>query len=245
MQKILIITGGSRGIGRGIIEKYRQENFTIFSISRSIARDLESNYIEQISYDLTHIEGLEELIAAIFNKIAPQQTSKISLINNAGTLGEISRVENIRISDLNHSIQLNTTAPLALSALFIKYSSKYTCPKTIINISSGAAITPYYGWTAYCTSKAALDMMTRTIALEQEEVKNGVKLLSVYPGVVDTDMQTKIRGTSKEDFKNVERFIELKDTGALSDPKSVGEKIYTLDADGLFNNGAIVDIRNV
>ena len=115
--------------------------------------------------------------------------------------------------------------------------------KQIINISSGAAVSPYAGWSVYCTSKAAIDMMTKTIAAEQSAVKNGVKCISIYPGVVDTNMQDQIRSTSVSDFKNVERFKELKTTNQLYSPAFVGKQIYELDHNQTLDNGAIFDIR--
>lgn len=96
----------------------------------------------------------------------------------------------------------------------------------------------------YCASKAGLDMMTKVISKEQKELKNGVKIVSVYPGIVDTDMQELARNTPKDNFKSVQRFIDFYEHGDLSTPKQVAEQIYQLDVSGELKNGKIIDVRN-
>jgi len=64
---------------------------------------------------------------------------------------------------------------------------------TIVNISSGAVYQPLEGWSAYCSSKAGLAMLTRSIALET--AGTGVRVFGFSPGTIDPDMQTKIRAS--------------------------------------------------
>jgi benzil reductase ((S)-benzoin forming) len=166
-------------------------------------------------------------------------------VNNAGRLGKIASLENLEIEDISKTMDLNITTPLVLSSIFIKLLEKKACKKQIINISSGAAKNPYQGWSVYCASKAALDMMTRTIATEQKDLENGVKCVSIYPGVVDTQMQTHIRNTDEKDFNSLQRFKDLKENNELYTPTFVAEKIYTIDTEELLESGAIVDLRTV
>ena len=86
--------------------------------------------------------------------------------------------------------------------------------------------------------------MTKVISKEQKEIKNGVKIVSIYPGIVDTDMQAAARNTPRENFKSVQRFIDFYEQGALTTPKQVAEKIYNLDVTKKLKNGRIVDVRN-
>ena len=64
---------------------------------------------------------------------------------------------------------------------------------TIVNVSSGAAIRPLEGWSAYCTGKAGLAMLTRAIMLENPS--NGIRVFGFQPGTTDTDMQVAIRAS--------------------------------------------------
>ena len=237
---ILIITGGSNGIGKAIAQKYTSENYTVFSISRS--KNTDAKY-QQISADLSNTSTSIKAIQEVFSNIKSDIITSITLVNNAGSLGEINLLGNLESEKIQQTIQLNTTTPLVLSNEFIQLTKKLNCKKQIINISSGAAVNPYAGWSVYCTSKAALDMTTRTIATEQIELKNGVKCVAVYPGVVDTNMQTTIRKTSETEFKNVQRFIELKENNELYTSEFVADKIFKIDISNALENGAIIDIR--
>lgn len=237
---ILIITGGSNGIGKAIAKKYTSENFTVFSISRS--KTTEVNY-KQIAADLSNTLEAVKAIQNAFSKIESDEITSITLLNNAGSLGEVNTVGDLDSEKIQHTIQLNTTTPLVLSNEFIKLTKKLNCKKQIINISSGAAMNPYSGWSIYCTSKAALDMTTKAIATEQSDIENGVKCMAIYPGVVDTDMQTVIRKTTESEFKNVQRFIELKENNELYAPEFVADKIFHIDISNALENGEIIDIR--
>ncbi|WP_420553403.1 (S)-benzoin forming benzil reductase [Tenacibaculum aiptasiae] len=238
---IIIITGGSKGIGKALVEKYASKNYKVYTLSRSI-NNLK-NCIE-ISVDLSNNKTTQEAFSTLLEELKNINITSITLINNAGRLGVISNLENIAVDDISKSIQLNTTTPLILSSLFIKNLENLNCKKQIINISSGAATKPYEGWSVYCTSKAAIDMMTKAIAAEQNELENGVKCVAIYPGVVDTNMQTTIRSTDKKDFKNLQRFIDLKENNELYTPEYVAESIYSIDTLNKLKNGDIVDIRN-
>lgn len=238
---ILIITGGSKGIGKAIAEKYASKNYKVYSLSRSI---IELENVTQISVDLSNLKATESSFKMLLDELKNQEISSITLINNAGRIGKIASLENLEPKDIAKTIQLNTTTPLILSGLFLKFYKDYNCKKQIINISSGAAKNPYEGWSIYCTSKAAIDMMTRTIAAEQSELKNGVKCVAIYPGVVDTNMQTQIRNTKESDFKNLQRFKNLKDNNELYTAEFVAEKIFTIDSKNQIESGEIIDIRN-
>ena len=242
LMDILIITGGSKGIGKAIAEKYTLEKHTVFSISRSASNA--SGYLE-ITADLRDTDITVKAIKTVFNQIDSEQVQSITLINNAGTLGVINSLGKLTPKDIAQTIHLNTATPLIIANEFISYTKNWNCKKQIINISSGAALNPYEGWSVYCSSKAALNMTTRTRAAEQLELKNGVSCIAIAPGVVDTNMQTDIRKTSEVDFKNVQRFIDLKENNELYSPEFVASKIYRLDFEGAFNNGDILDIRSL
>ena len=238
---IIIITGGSKGIGKALAKKYASENYTVFSLARS-SSDLKNT--QNITVDLSNLRETETIFTTLLKKIISQEIKSITLVNNAGRLGEISNLENLEADDISKSIQLNTTTPLILSNLFIKLTKTLICKKQIINISSGAAKSPYQGWVVYCTSKAAIDMMTKAIATEQFEIKNGVKCVAIYPGVVDTNMQNKIRNCMEADFKSLQRFVDLKENNELYTPNFVAETVYNIDTKNQLQSGDIVDIRN-
>jgi NAD(P)-dependent dehydrogenase (short-subunit alcohol dehydrogenase family) len=104
-----------------------------------------------------------------------------------------------------------------LSNTFIAQFQTSHSENVILNISSGAANTAIDGWSVYCSTKAALDMFSKVIA----EEKSGVKVLSIAPGKVDTEMQSKIRKSNEKDFKKLADFVEFKNKGELTSSKNV------------------------
>jgi len=241
MGKIVIITGGNKGLGLGLSQEYCEKGYRVITISRNIVDEF-CNY-EQYKCDLSKTDAIEFTFKELFSNIDKDTTKKLTLINNAGDLGIVKPLENISPSEISYTIQVNLVAPLILSSLFIKLSKDWTAKKKIINVSSGAAVSPYSSWATYCSSKAGLDMMTKVISEEQKDIENGVKVFSIYPGIVDTGMQSKIRNTSEENFKSVQKFKDLYERGELLSPKEVAEKIYDLDVSDKLKTGSIVDIR--
>jgi len=243
MDNVLIVTGGNKGLGFGLSKEYHKNGYRVISISRSNIQKLYE--LEQYNCDLSKTETIESVVTEIFSHLDRETTKKITLINNAGDLGTVNTLGNISPEEIEYTIKVNLIAPLVLSSLFIKLSKDWPCKKKIINISSGAAVNPYESWSLYCTSKAGIDMMTKVLSKEQKEIKNGVKIISIYPGIVDTDMQDKVRNTPKEKFKSVQRFIDFYEHGDLFTPKQVAKKIYKLDFEGKLKNGRILDVRNI
>ncbi|EKT4499010.1 SDR family NAD(P)-dependent oxidoreductase [Flavobacterium psychrophilum] len=244
MKKILIITGGNKGIGSGIVWAYKNNDYQIISIARTLNLSLEYKEVRQIILDLSKTEDLENTFSQILNTIDENTIKRIIFINNAGTLGKIGRLENNSSSDIQNAIQVNTITPFLLTSIFLKETQNWNCSKKIINISSGAAVKPYYGWSLYCASKAAIDMMTKAVAVEQETIKNRTKIIAIYPGVVDTDMQFQIRKSSLENFIDIQRFIDLKESNSLINIETIGQEIFKIDALENYPNGAILTVSD-
>ena len=242
MKNILIITGGSKGIGKGIIEAYQAADYQIFSIARTKGDFIINNNLTELQADLVDEKAVSDVLPKIFVQVDLKNTKRIVLINNAGSLGEVGRIENLSAESISSAVKLNTITPILLTSTFIRLTKDWSGEKKIINISSGAAQNPYYGWSVYCATKAALDMMTKVVAAEQETLKNGAKIIAIYPGVVDTDMQAQIRESNKQDFVAIDRFLELKASGSLLKPKLVGEKIFEIDHQELAN-GSILRVE--
>lgn len=239
--KYCIITGGSKGLGEGLALEYLKQSYKVFSLARTKSTNLNAD--NQIEIDLNDLSKLKEVFEDLLEKIIKDGPDELILINNAGTLGYVDRIENNSLKSIQESIQLNITVPTVLTSIFISKTKSFSISKAIINISSGAAVSPYFGWGVYCSSKAAIDMLTKVTAIEQESVENQVRVLSIYPGVVDTNMQAQIRSRNKDQFVNIEKFIELKEQNLLTTPSQAAEAIFELYQDPNFKSGSIADVR--
>ncbi|MFW5792663.1 MAG: (S)-benzoin forming benzil reductase [Bacteroidota bacterium] len=246
----IIITGGSKGIGKGIAENLLKQGNHLIIISRTESEELKSKAselkadIDFVSFDLTHTYDIEGLMGIVFEKIDKVKTEKLILVNNAGIIHPIGYLEDCDPIKIQNHISINLIAPMILSKEFIQRSKDFECDKRILNISSGAAQNPYEGWSNYCTGKAGIDMLTKCVAQEQEREKYPVKTMAISPGIIDTDMQSVIRSTTSNQFPMRDKFVEFKEKGQLIPPNKAGEKISEILMSDKFKNGEITDIRD-
>ncbi|PKM48896.1 MAG: short-chain dehydrogenase [Firmicutes bacterium HGW-Firmicutes-7] len=245
-----IITGTSRGLGEAIARKLLKEDNFLICISRTINHNLvrtskENGYkLCYIEFDLSRVDKLDEMMTQIFKNINIEDAQKICLINNAGTVAPIKTIGDSSASEIINSFNVNTIAPVLITSNFIVMLESCGCEKRIINISSGAGKNPYDGWSCYCSTKAALDMFTRCVALEQEKEEFPVKIISFAPGIIDTDMQNEIRQASIKYFSQLDKFIGLKENGSLMSVDFVADKVIDLLDDIEFIQGGVIDIRD-
>ena len=237
-----IITGASKGIGAGIAKELLAQGNTVMGISRSENKNLPN--LIQHSVDLANLETLETTFSEILKTVDFEKATGIFLINNAGLLAPMKPIQKASGNEITKHINVNVIAPMIMSSVFIRELSALNIRKRILNISSGAGKNPYFGWSAYCTSKAGIDMFSRTVSVEQKEVKNPVEVISFAPGVVDTEMQSEIRATDEEDFINLPRFKEMHEAGVLQDAATVGKFIADYLQSDRFEDGGVVDIRD-
>lgn len=213
------ITGASHGIGKALAEALLKDpENKVVGISRT-NKIKHKNYLH-ISIDLSKVSNVKRFR---FEKIP--QAKKIVLVNNAGTLADVKPFGKFNDNVAINGWILNVIAPGILMNQFMKTYKKTKAEKTIVNISSGAAKSAVDGWGVYCSSKAAMDMMTMVAAKEQEQMKGEFNILAIAPGIVDTQMQDKIREQSKKDFPEVERFIKYKENKELANPAITAEKL--------------------
>src|SRR5947208_10040598 len=99
-------------------------------------------------------------------------------------------------SDIADSYEVNLAAPAAIANVFCRVFADGTDDRRIINVSSGAAQTVLPGSAMYCAAKAGLEMLTRALAAEQGA--NGVRVITLRPGILDTDMQAFMRSQAED-----------------------------------------------
>lgn len=231
-----IITGASRGIGKALAEALLQEEQNIvIGVSRqhSISH---ARYRHQ-PLDFSDIAGVEHNLHKVFAPLEDAQ--KLVLVNNAGVIGELGYIGQSQNEHFEFVFDVNVVVPAMLMNMFLQsYQHRQNCEKMIVNISSGAGRYPVDGWAAYCASKAALDMLSQTAQVEQDKQQTGVRVFSVAPGKVDTDMQEEIREAAPEQFSNVQQFRNFKAQGELASPEEVAQKLLQL----MQNPGLVKDV---
>lgn len=217
--KLAIVTGGSKGLGKSLIETYQKAGFEVREISRS---GVSTNTIKA---DFANPTASAKVIDAALSELADNSYSEIILINNVGTLDPIGPISEFDVESWVSNLNINLTSSLVTSGLFVKRFQKHSCRKIIANISSGAAVKGKHGWSLYCAAKAGLEQFSKTLAIEQNSQENPFRVVIIDPGIIDTGMQAGIRETDEALFPELGRFQEFKNNGSLRTPQSVAKKI--------------------
>jgi benzil reductase ((S)-benzoin forming) len=216
------ISGSSSGLGNALTSELLKADWGVVGLGRS-------NSVNHPNYEHHQVNLSNPKAANSFLFPWNTELSKIILVNNAGSLGELNYLGNYADAALEETLMLNLVAPVLLINRFLNQTTHYKGEVLIINISSGAAITPYDGWSAYCSSKAGLDMLSKTLALEQTNLNHSkTHIYSIDPGVMDTGMQKKIRHSDVSHFSQKGKFVQLYEEGKLPNPLDVAMKLMKL-----------------
>lgn len=217
------ITGTSRGIGESLAKNLLERKDTfVFGISRS-------NTLGQDNFHFIPLDLSENEAVSRFEFPGCDGATKIVLVNNAGAVGEVGYAGQSDDSVYSYVLQLNLTSPCVLTNRFLAAFERKNIPLVILNISSGAAKNPIDGWSAYCASKAGLDMFSRVVAEELSiSGKKHIRIFAVAPGVVDTAMQDQIRASDEKNFSRLKQFLEYKSARQLADPGLIAQKLLSI-----------------
>ena len=227
MQKNILITGCSSGLGLALTNYYLEKGFKVFGISRTKPNIENLNFIH-INFDLSQVDKIKEKLTNILKDINEFET----VFLNAGMLGKIKVLKDLSIEELNEVYTLNVYANKELLDILMNIKVK-----NIIIISSGASKNGYKGWGSYSLSKAGVNMLAN---LYSNEMLN-TKILAVAPGVIKTPMTDYIR------FElDVNIFPSVK---KLNDEVVQTPEETTIKLDNLINkidefeSGSYVDVR--
>jgi len=233
--RVAVVTGASRGLGAGLAVHFAASGMhlglcarhrpVLAARTRPTAQD---GHIEPseppviAAVDVTDRAALDAFAAAVVARYG-----RIDLwVNNAGLLGPVGPLAEADPDLIRRAVDVNVTGVLNGTAVFAAHVRSRPGPGALVNISSGAATKPYEGWAAYCASKAAVDQLTRVVALE--EARHGLVAYSVAPGLVDTDMQAAVRASDESAFPDVARFRRAAEEHRFNSPAWVAEHILAL-----------------
>lgn len=184
--KVIILTGASRGIGRATAINLSEDNPKLVLVSR------ERNDLEEVLPFLKCDEGNVLLVEADVSKeedcrkIVDEATGKFGnidvLINNAAQFGR-ANVTELKMEDFDRIIGTNLRGVIFLTQLVLPYMIKQD-GGTIVNVSSTAGKRGYEGGTAYSASKHALNAFSE--CLNKEVRPNNIRVLTISPSSVDT-----------------------------------------------------------
>ncbi|GAV29667.1 hypothetical protein PMKS-003169 [Pichia membranifaciens] len=243
--KVIIVTGASRGMGKSMAEILLRssDSCKIVLVARSGDRlqefvdsltEKEKARVHFVAGDLTDAKTLDQLVdesVAKFGKIN-------SVIFNAGILEPIAHIEKIDISQMKKLFDVNFFSLVELTQRLLpvlrETAKQDGVPATCVYVSSSASEVRYDGWLAYGSSKAAVNHL----AMDLDAEESLVRAISIDPGVVDTGMQVNIRENLGKGMKADahKKFIEFHEKGQLLKPEVPGGVCALLALKGVPND---------
>jgi NAD(P)-dependent dehydrogenase (short-subunit alcohol dehydrogenase family) len=191
---VVLVTGAGNGIGAATSLVLAQRGaHVIAAVKPGTGRELESenqgaaNQITIAECDVSSDRDVDRLFELTQEKFGRLHV----LINNAGRIMPIGRIETASAAAWEACLAVNAGGAFRCTKRFL--SMLLAAKGLVINVSSGAAYRPLEGWSAYCASKAALVMLSRSIAHEYGE--QGLRVFSFGVAPTDTEMQTLIRNS--------------------------------------------------
>lgn len=197
VQRIALVTGASRGIGLATAGRLAADGLHVVLAARS------GDAIDQAAKELC-AAGLSasaqvcdvsdlEACGALLESVGTDFGRLDVLVNNAGVLQKAALADTLSVETWNTSMQVNLTAPWFLATRAQRLMSEGS---VVVNIASTAAYYPSRGMAAYHVSKAGVLMLTRALALEW--ARDGVRVVGVAPGKIDTELLAPIKAWSAE-----------------------------------------------
>jgi benzil reductase ((S)-benzoin forming) len=243
---LTILTGASRGLGLAMAEQLVKPGHRLVTLSRHTADVwvVKDSDLVQWTLDLAHPAAAATLMESWLGQQNPGLLSSATLIHNAGVVSKLAPLQDVDAGDLSNALRVGLEAPLLLSAAFLRATALWTVPRKLLFISSGLGRRAMAGSASYCAAKAGMDHLARALALEQAAAANGARVVSLAPGVIDTDMQVQLRDADPVLFPERERFLGLKTGGQLDSPEAAAAKVLAYLARPDFGSNPVADVRD-
>lgn len=253
----VVLTGHSRGLGAAVTRAFLAQGATVLGLARQPLPGLstvEAARLTDVPLDLADAPAVQAWLASGALSAWLSGAARAVLVNNAGTVMPMGAAGGLQAGkagpgsaggggsvSLIQAIALNVTAPLMLTDAFVAATAQCT-DRRVVHVSSGAGRSPYPGWSTYCASKAALDMHARSTQLDAVP---RLRVASLAPGVIDTDMQADIRAVNPSAFPMQARFVALKQDGQLTDVADAGARLVAYVMSDAFGNDPTPDLRQL
>jgi len=239
----VLVTGGTRGLGLGIVRTLARSGFRVIAIARRETDEfsLTRAQIADDGYPAPHFHAfdLEQIdeISDLVKQLRREFGAFHGLVNNAG-LGTAGLLANMPDSAIERLVRLNVISPVTLTKYVVR-SMMTQQDGRIVNISSVVAATGYSGLSVYGATKASLVGFTRSLARELGQL--GITVNTVAPGFVDTEMTHDLDAGHRA---QIERRSALKRMPDVSDIANAVDFLFSDKARNITGTVLTVDAGN-
>ncbi len=211
MNKLVIISGSSGGFGKALVDIYHNDNFIVVGLDCKKSHKNDLNNFHEITCDLVKFsknEAYRHKISRKIEKFIPKNLNDFNIINNAAEQ-IIKEFKEINSDDWDNSFSVNTIAPFFL--IHEHLDKLINCSGNVVNISSIHSKLTKKGFVCYAASKAALESLTRSLAIDLSPL--GISVNSVAPAAINTDMLRDSFSSNPEKLRELKSYHPSKDIG--------------------------------
>ncbi len=247
---LFIVTGSSRGLGAAMLRQLLRPDAVVLGIARRSTADLaaaalaRSARLEQWQHDLAEAVPVAQRLQRWLAEFEPTDFAQATLINNAGSVTDPAPAADSDLAAMASALRVTLEATVVLTAAFLRATRAWTGPRRVLNISSGLGRRAMAGSAAYCAAKAGMDHFSRAVALEEANLRHGARIVSLAPGVIDTDMQAQLRAADPAGFADRATFVQLKESGQLLSAEAAAERVLAWLARPDFGSQPVADVRD-
>ena len=247
---LFVLTGASRGLGAAMAAQLLLPGHRLLGLSRQRSATLETAaaangiVLDQWPIDLADSTAAAARLRDWLAQFEPAEFNSATLINNAAMLPRIGALADSDAGEVATSLRVGLEAPMLLTAAFLHATENWRGLRRVLNISSGLGRRAMAAQSPYCAAKAGLDHFSRALALEEAGRPNGAKIVSLAPGVIDTDMQVQLRGADAAGFPDRASFVGLKQNGQLASSDAAATSVLRYLNRTDFGSQVIADVRD-
>ena len=243
-EKVLLVTGGSRGIGAAVALKAAEQGWSVLInyVSNAQAADAVAAKIRSLGGAAEIVQGdtgSEDGIAAIFRAVDERFGRLDGLVNNAGVVDQTARVDEMSRERLDRMFAINVVGKIRCASEAVKRMSTRHGGQggSIVNLSSMAAVLGSPGqYVDYAAAKGAVD--TFTVGLAREVAAEGVRVNAIRPGIIDTDIHAS--GGLPDRAKDLAPSVPMQRAGTADE---VAEAVlYLLSPQASYVTGTIMNV---
>ncbi|WP_312223610.1 SDR family oxidoreductase [Rhizobium rhizoryzae] len=243
-EKVLLVTGGSRGIGAAVALKAAEQCWSVLInyVSNAQAAEAVAAKIRSLggAAEIVHGDtGSEDGIAAIFRAVDERFGRLDGLVNNAGVVDQTARVDEMSRERLDRMFAINVVGKIRCASEAVKRMSTRHGGQggSIVNLSSMAAVLGSPGqYVDYAAAKGAVD--TFTVGLAREVAAEGVRVNAIRPGIIDTDIHAS--GGLPDRAKDLAPSVPMQRAGTADE---VAEAVlYLLSPQASYVTGTIMNV---
>lgn len=241
--KVVVVTGGSKGIGEGCARVFCREGGLVGILARgpeageALAAELNRTGPGKALYVPCDVADMDQLKQAI-DRVATHFGRVDCMINNAGSHPPATTIDDTSIEDVENLMRLNFVSTFAGCKFALPYLRK--TKGTIINMSSLVAIIGQEHSTAYCATKGAQVSLTRSLALELG--REGIRVNAICPGNVDTPLMRDWAATLPDPQSALDRVAALQVFGRMATSEEIGRiALFLATEDSSFLTGQAIE----